>query len=114
MLKYCEALACAQSLVLRLLLSQRMSTHHTGPSVHVLGSRLIDILIEVPIIPSTPQSHYVAMSNGISLWQKLTVPALWLLSGMLPGHVAGLYSYNDCHIDLGLLSNFARYSSAVA
>ena len=36
---------------------------------------------------------------------------LWLLSGMLPGHVAGLYSYDDCHIDLGLLSNFARYSA---
>ena len=28
-------------------------------------------------------------------------------SGMLPGHVAGFYSYDDCHIDLRQLANFA-------
>ncbi|HEY9615863.1 MAG TPA: selenide, water dikinase SelD [Microcoleaceae cyanobacterium] len=28
-------------------------------------------------------------------------------SGMLPGHVAGLYSYDDCHIDLRQLAQFA-------
>ncbi|MBW4519253.1 MAG: selenide, water dikinase SelD [Scytolyngbya sp. HA4215-MV1] len=28
-------------------------------------------------------------------------------SGMLPGHVAGIYSHEDCHIDLRLLARFA-------
>ncbi len=29
-------------------------------------------------------------------------------SGMLPGHIAGFYSYDDCHIDLGKLARFAN------
>jgi selenide, water dikinase len=29
-------------------------------------------------------------------------------SGMLPGHIAGLYSHDECHIDLRPLANFAR------
>jgi selenide, water dikinase len=29
-------------------------------------------------------------------------------SGMLPGHVAGFYSYEDCHIDLSKLAEFAK------
>ncbi|MBD2357868.1 FAD-dependent oxidoreductase [Tolypothrix sp. FACHB-123] len=29
-------------------------------------------------------------------------------SGMLPGHIAGFYSHNECHIDLRLLSQFAH------
>jgi pyridine nucleotide-disulfide oxidoreductase family protein len=29
-------------------------------------------------------------------------------SGMLPGHIAGFYSHDDCHIDLQPLANFAQ------
>ena len=29
-------------------------------------------------------------------------------SGMLPGYIAGFYDYNDCHIDLRLLAQFAH------
>ncbi|WP_315790363.1 selenide, water dikinase SelD [Fischerella sp. JS2] len=29
-------------------------------------------------------------------------------SGMLPGHIAGFYSHEQCHIDLRLLTNFAK------
>ncbi|MBD2445840.1 FAD-dependent oxidoreductase [Nostoc sp. FACHB-152] len=29
-------------------------------------------------------------------------------SGMLPGHIAGLYSHDECHIDLRKLANFAH------
>ena len=29
-------------------------------------------------------------------------------SGMLPGHIAGFYSYDDCHIDLAKLARFAN------
>ncbi len=29
-------------------------------------------------------------------------------SGMLPGHIAGFYGYDECHINLGKLANFAQ------
>lgn len=29
-------------------------------------------------------------------------------SGMLPGHVAGLYTRRECHLDLNILARFAR------
>ncbi|GAX85078.1 hypothetical protein CEUSTIGMA_g12498.t1 [Chlamydomonas eustigma] len=29
-------------------------------------------------------------------------------SGMLPGYVSGFYNYDDCHIDLGRVTTFAK------
>ena len=29
-------------------------------------------------------------------------------SGMLPGHIAGFYNYDECHVNLRLLANFAQ------
>jgi len=29
-------------------------------------------------------------------------------SGMLPGHIAGFYCHDECHIDLRRLANFAQ------
>ncbi|NJL79503.1 MAG: bifunctional NADH dehydrogenase FAD-containing subunit/selenide, water dikinase SelD, partial [Richelia sp. SM2_1_7] len=29
-------------------------------------------------------------------------------SGMLPGHIAGFYTHDECHIDLRKLANFAQ------
>ena len=31
-------------------------------------------------------------------------------SGMLPGHIAGFYNHEECHIDLRKLANFAKHS----
>ena len=35
-------------------------------------------------------------------------------SGMLPGYVAGYYSYEECHVDLAKLTSFARARLIVA
>ena len=35
-------------------------------------------------------------------------------SGMLPGYVAGYYSYEECHVDLALLTAFAGARLVVA
>jgi hypothetical protein len=37
-----------------------------------------------------------------------------LASGMLPGYVAGYYSYEECHVDLAKLASFARARLIVA
>ena len=33
---------------------------------------------------------------------------------MLPGHIAGHYTYDDCHVDLSLLATFAKARLVVA
>ena len=40
--------------------------------------------------------------------------ATWLRSGMLPGHIAGHYTYDECHVDLSLLATFAKARLIVA
>jgi len=37
-----------------------------------------------------------------------------LRSGMLPGHIAGHYTYDECHVDLSLLATFAKARLIVA
>ncbi|MBD2666650.1 FAD-dependent oxidoreductase [Richelia sinica] len=45
--------------------------------------------------------------SGVRL--TLITPTVYTpYSGMLPGHIAGLYSYDECHINLQKLSNFAQ------
>jgi pyridine nucleotide-disulfide oxidoreductase family protein len=38
----------------------------------------------------------------------ITVASDTAYSGMLPGHIAGFYSHDECHIDLQNLANFAQ------
>jgi selenide,water dikinase len=33
---------------------------------------------------------------------------------MLPGHLAGHYTYDECHVDLSLLATFAKARLVVA
>ena len=59
-------------------------------------------------------SHAIALE----LWGRNPIPGINLIlisdvaktpySGMLPGHVAGFYSYDETHIDLVSLSQFAQ------
>ena len=35
-------------------------------------------------------------------------------SGMLPGHISGFYTYDECHVDLSLLATFAKARLVVA
>ncbi|BAY18926.1 FAD-dependent pyridine nucleotide-disulfide oxidoreductase [Anabaenopsis circularis NIES-21] len=59
-------------------------------------------------------SHAIALKMfgikplpGVSL--TLITPALDTpYSGMLPGHIAGLYNYDECHINLSRLADFAH------
>lgn len=37
-----------------------------------------------------------------------------LSSGMLPGYVAGYYTYEECHVDLAKLTSFARARLIIA
>ena len=59
-------------------------------------------------------SHVIAMRMfamkplaGVRL-TLITESSYTPYSGMLPGHIAGLYSYDECHIDLRPLAEFAR------
>ena len=38
----------------------------------------------------------------------------FVCSGMLPGHLAGHYTYDECHVDLSLLATFAKARLVVA
>lgn len=33
---------------------------------------------------------------------------------MLPGHISGFYTYDECHVDLSLLATFAKARLIVA
>ncbi|WP_448267333.1 FAD-dependent oxidoreductase [Nostoc sp. DSM 114159] len=46
-------------------------------------------------------------STGVRLI-LITTASETAYSGMLPGHIAGFYSHNECHIDLQPLANFAQ------
>ena len=35
-------------------------------------------------------------------------------SGMLPGHISGFYTYDECHVDLSVLATFANARLIVA
>lgn len=58
-------------------------------------------------------SHAIVLKNfahhplpGVDL--TLITPDIYTpYSGMLPGHIAGFYTYQECHIDLEKLTNFA-------
>ncbi|AFY32443.1 FAD-dependent oxidoreductase [Calothrix sp. PCC 7507] len=45
--------------------------------------------------------------SGVRL-TLITIASDTPYSGMLPGHVAGFYSHDECHIDLRTLANFAQ------
>ncbi|MBD2384821.1 FAD-dependent oxidoreductase [Cylindrospermum sp. FACHB-282] len=45
--------------------------------------------------------------SGVRL-TLITVAPVTPYSGMLPGHIAGFYSYEECHIDLRNLAKFAQ------
>jgi selenide,water dikinase len=59
-------------------------------------------------------SHAIALKllgmNPIPGWRITLISDVYHTpySGMLPGYVAGLYTFDDCHIDLRLLANFAQ------
>ena len=59
-------------------------------------------------------SHAIALKMfgrkplpGVSL-TLITAAKNTAYSGMLPGHIAGFYSHDECHIDLRPLANFAQ------
>lgn len=59
-------------------------------------------------------SHAIVMKmfgikplTGVRL-TLITTASETAYSGMLPGHIAGFYSHNECHIDLRPLANFAQ------
>ncbi|MHC5770010.1 MAG: FAD-dependent oxidoreductase [Nostoc sp.] len=59
-------------------------------------------------------SHAIVMKmfgmkplTGVNL-TLITTASETAYSGMLPGHIAGLYSHSECHIDLRPLANFAQ------
>ena len=46
--------------------------------------------------------------------QVLTSQSYLLRSGMLPGFVSGFYSFDDCHVDLARLAQYARATLILA
>ena len=54
------------------------------------------------------------------VWPCPTVRTVILLigrhsrSGMLPGHISGHYTYDECHVDLSLLATFAKARLIIA
>ena len=70
--------------------------------------------------PSFSAPKHVSLTSALAVGStklaKRKLPCLDALqlcsalprSGMLPGYVAGWYSFDDCHVDLGRLARFAR------
>ena len=64
------------------------------------------------------RSFSITMAVLARLWTTsgtwLTLDCARFHSGMLPGYVAGYYSYEECHVDLAKLTSFAGARLVIA
>ncbi|MEH2287002.1 FAD-dependent oxidoreductase [Nostoc sp.] len=74
----------------------------------------IQPIVQNVVLIGGGHSHAIVMKmfgikplTGVRL-TLITTASETAYSGMLPGHIAGFYSHNECHIDLRPLANFAQ------